>query len=165
MMMSAVQLVMFSSFDLDTFLPIARQAMGKGVAGKADAAGALYEQHNMLCVAGLLDGDEIDVEHLYSLAYLIAADSYNMQGILQVASLPHVVTPSSTRGIDVALASGTLALWCRAVVRGCQRSVEPGVRKVFNQIHQDLDNRNLWGILEGGAKRPLDDTTYLLEHK
>lgn len=165
MAMSAVQLVMFSNFDLDTFLPIARQAMGRGVAAKADAAGALEEQHNMLCVAGLLDGDEVDVEHLYSLAYLIAADSYDMQGILQVASLPHVVTQSAARGIDVALVSGTLALWCRAVIRGCQRPVESGVRKVFNKIHQDLHNRNLWGIVKYGSKRYLDDTTYLLENK
>ena len=55
--MIAVKLVMFSAFDMATFLPIARQVLGRGISGRADSEKLSAESHNMLCVAGLIDGD------------------------------------------------------------------------------------------------------------
>ena len=156
--MSAVKLVMFSAFDLGTFLPIARQAKGHGVTGDALSA----ELHNMLCVAGLIDGDAGDVENFYSLAYLIAADERDMPSIVQIASMPHIITDSVVRGIQAAVISGPLHGWLRAVQIGCRAEVAPEVRKVYNIIYKDLDSRSLCGTLKVKAYQQ-DDSTFLLE--
>ena len=162
--MSAAKLIMFTTFDLDTFLPIARKALGHGVSSKADTEALSDELHNMLCIAGLIEGDVLDVEDFYSLAYLIAADERDMPVIVQVASMPHIVADSVARGVQAAVIAGPLSGWLKAVQKGCSDNVVPEVRKIYNIIYKDLDSRSLCGTLKVRTRQQ-DDSTFLLEHK
>lgn len=163
--MIAVRLVMFSAFDLDEFLPIVRQALGHGVSGRADSEAITTELHNILCVAGMIDGEPEDVESLYHLAYLIAADDRDMPDILRVCAMPYIVTDSQTRGLQLALVSGPIIRWASAIRRGCIHRVSPEIRQVFNMIYTDLTNRSLEGILGRVRKESQSDGTFLLESK
>jgi len=163
--MIAVQMVMFSAFDLETYLPIARQALGRGLSGTADAAQLSDELRNMMCVAALTGDDVTFVEHLYFAAYLVAADERDMPEIIQIASMPHVTTNSATRGVQVSIISGPLTSWAPALLRGCRPDASVEARRVFNLIHKDLDRRSLCGILEGVRRRPRNDETFLLEYR
>jgi len=154
---------MYSAFDLDTFLPIAREALGHGVSARADAHSICDEMHNQLAIAGLVGGGQEDVERLYFVAYLIAADERDMPEIIQVASMPHIATPSTTRGLTVAIISGSLPKWRDAVCRGCKTSVSQGTRHVYNLIYKDLEKRALCATLK--VDRADDGTFLLLEHK
>jgi hypothetical protein len=155
--MIAVQLVMFSAFDLDTFLPIARKAKGRGVSADAITS----EVRNMLCVAGLIEGQVEDVEAFYTLAYLIAVDERDVSEIVQLAGMPHVVTDTVARGIQAVVITGTLHGWYKAVRLGCRASSAPQTRKIYNMIYTDLDKRGLCGTL--GVRKPSGDGTFLLE--
>jgi hypothetical protein len=162
--MSRVKLIMFSAFDLSTFLPIARQALGHGVSSKADTEALSDELRNMLCIAGLIEGNVTDVEDFYSLSYLIAADERDMPIIIQIASMPHIVSDSVVRGLQVAVVAGPLSGWLKAVQKGCSDNVAPEIRKVYNIIYKDLDSRSLCGTLKVRT-RSQDDSTFLLEYK
>ena len=159
--MSAVKLVMFSDFDLEAFLPIARKALGRGITSQTALSAELS---NMLSIAGLIDGDANDVESFYSLAYLIAADYRDMPHIIQIASMPHITTSSVARDIQVAVIAGPLSDWIKAVQKGCSSNVGTEVRKTYNIIYKDLDSRSLCDILKVRT-RPQEDSTFLLEHK
>jgi hypothetical protein len=156
-------MVMFSAFDLETYLPIARQAMGRGVSSSADNARVTEEMRNMMCVSGLVDG--ASVEHLYHAAYLVAADERDMPEIIQIASMPHITADSATRGIQVTIISGSLLSWSQAILRGCAASASVQARNIWNLIHKDLQKRSLCDILEGAKRRPQQDSTYLLEYR
>jgi hypothetical protein len=162
--MSAVKMIMFSAFDLETFLPIARKALGHGVSSKADAEALSSELHNMLCVSGLIEGSVEDVEDFYSLAYLIAADERDMPSIVQVASMPHIVADSVARGIQAAIIAGPISGWLKAVRKGCDDHVSSEVRKIYNIIYKDLDSRSLCDTLKVRTHQQ-DDSTFLLEYK
>jgi hypothetical protein len=156
--MNAVQLIMFSAFDLDTFLPIARKARGKGVSADAITP----EVRNMLCVAGLIDGEATDVEDFYTLAYLIAVDERDVPEIVQMAGMPHVVTDTVARGIQALIITGSLPKWQRAAKMGCRSCTSPQTRKIYNMIYTDLDKRGLCGALDV-YRSPSGDGTFLLE--
>ena len=163
--MIAVQMVMFSGFDLDTFLPIARQALGRGVSAKADNQMLPLELHNMTCVAGLVGGEAGDADLLYSMAYLVAADERDMPAIVQAAGMPHLGVDSQTRGVRVVLISGPMPGWRDALRRGCSAEVGVEVRRVYNLIYKDLTRRSLDGILKVVKRHPQQDATFLLEFK
>jgi len=164
--MSAVQLIMFSAFDMETFLPIARQALGHGVSAKADGQAPCEEVHNMMCVAGLINGEAVDVDHLYYAAYLVACDERDMPDVLSLAGMPHISVDSSTRGLRVAIISGSLPDWRNALRKGCSDGCESSVRKVYNRIYNDLTKRRLDGILGATSRRRQHtDSTFLLEFK
>jgi hypothetical protein len=149
---------MFSAFDLDTFLPIARKALGRGI---SDDTALTKEVHNMLCIAGLVEGGMDDVEAFYTLAYLIAVDERDVPEIVQLAGMPHIVTDTVARGILAMIITGPLSEWHHAVKRGCRASASPEARKIFNMIYTDLDKRGLNGTLE---RKATDDGTFLLEY-
>lgn len=163
--MIAVQLVMFSAFDMETFLPLARQALGHGLSSKADEHAVTTELHNMMCVANLMNGGPADIINLYNVAYLIAADERDMSGIIQIAGMPHVCVDSITRGVKVAIISGPLSEWQGAIRRGCSEGCELEVRKVYNKVYNDLIRRGLDGILGVADREPQGDSTFLLEFK
>lgn len=163
--MIAVKLVMFSAFDMNTFLPIARQAVGHGVSARADSEVIGTEAHNMMCVAGLVDGELEDVDQLYSAAYMIASDERDMPDIIQTAGMPHIWVDSQTRGIRVAILAGSIPEWRDAIRRGCSARTAIEVRKVFNRVATDLTQRSLDGILGKTVKRTQSDGTFLLEFK
>lgn len=163
--MIAVQLVMFSAYNTDVYLPIARTVIGHGVAARADAENTSDETHNMLCVAGLVDGMIEDVEQLYYAAYCVAADERDMPEIIAIAGLSHIWVDSIERGIRVAIISGSIPCWRDAIRRGCRPGCSSEVRKVYNKIYIDLTQRSLDSILDGAVRRPQEDNTFLLEFK
>ncbi len=163
--MIAVHPIMFSTFDLAAYLPIAREALGHGVSGKADAASVCDEIHNMMCTAGLFGGEAADVDHLYFVAYIIACDERDMPDVLSLAGMPHISVESQVRGLRVAILSGSLPEWRNALRKGCGRGCGSEVRKVYNRVANDLTNRGLEGIIGVVERKPQPDSTFLLEFK
>ena len=163
--MIAVKLVMFSAYNTDVYLQIARSVLGHGIATRADAESTSDETHNMLCVAGLVDGMLDDVEQLYYAAYGVAADERDMPEIIQVGGLSHIWVDSTERGVRVAVMSGSLPAWRDAICRGCRPGCGSEVRKVYNKVYIDLTQRSLDSIFEGAVRRPQEDNTFLLEFK
>lgn len=161
--MIAVRLVMFSAFDLDAFLPIARQAVGHGVSEKADAEASGAELHNMMCVTGLISGEVEEVDQLFHIAYAIACDERDMPDVVSIAGMPHIWIDCMTRGIRMAIISGSIPGWRDAIRRGCTNVVGLEVRKIYNKIYKDLTDRKLDGIIGVATKRPQQDATFLLE--
>ena len=163
--MSVVRLIMFSAFNLAEYLPIARQALGHGVSAKADAGAASDMAHNMMCVAGLIDGEATDVDHLYYAAYLVACDQRDLYDVLSLSAMSQISVESKRRGIRAAILSGSLPEWKAAIQRGCSKGCESEVRKVYNQIYKDLTTHGLGCILGMATERPQTDDTFLLEFK
>jgi hypothetical protein len=97
-----------------------------------------------------------------SFSVLITADERDMQDILEYCSgMPFVITDTVARSVQVSVVTGTLAQWRSAVISGCQPTVEPTVRMLFNRIVSLFEsvNLNVWMDCERKSEGP----TFLLE--
>ncbi len=168
--MSGVALVQFSEVNLSKFLPLCRQALDRGLADSADAAGCEPPLNHMLCIANMKNPVKASATsvkpymHLFHAGFIIAADERDCAEILELTSMPSVVTPSIERGISLMFIAGTLTQWRDAILKGCQREIGTEVRHTFNLVYTEFKNIGLEGSFNfksiGGR-----DRTFLLEFK
>jgi hypothetical protein len=88
-----------------------------------------------------------------------------MLDILQCAAgMPFVINDTISRGIQVAVITGTLAQWRDAVKSGSSPGVEVPVRQCFNKIHFLFESAGL-KVWSDCRERPAPDQTFYLEDK
>jgi len=102
--------------------------------------------------------------HLFHAGFIIAADERDCAEILELASMPSVVTPSIKRGISVMFVAGTLTQWRDAILKGCQRELSTEVRHTFNLVYTEFKNIGLEGAFNFKSISGRD-RTFLLEFK
>lgn len=167
----AAKLVGFSTLDLKHFLPIMQQALDRNVAVSADRAGVDPPLHHMLCVAGIKDENVRPTAAslkpyapLFHAAFLIGCDERDTAEVLEIASMPAIVTPTCQRGIDCLLLSGTMDKWVFAVMRGCSTNVNQEARKIYNSVYAEFARVRLDQLFDAN-RRAHADNTFLLEKK
>jgi len=167
----AAKLVGFTTLDLKTFLPIMQQALERNVADVPDRANVNPPLHHMLCVAGIKD-DSVrpsaaslkQYAHLFHAVFLVGCDERDTAAVLEIASMPAIVTPTCQRDVDCVLLSATLDVWIKAVVRGSQKSVTSEVRHIYNSIYGEFCRVHLEAMFETSRNNHTDGT-FLLEYK
>lgn len=169
--MSGVALVQFSEVNLHKLLPLCRQALDRGLADTADAAGCEPPLNHMLCIANMKTPVQasatsvIPYMHLFHAGFIIAVDERDCTEILELTSMPSIVTPSIERGISVMFVSGTLTQWRDAILKGCQKETGQEVRHIFNLVYTEFKNIGLAGAFNFKSKENPRDHTFLLEFK
>ena len=165
-------LIQTPSIDFTTFLGLSHKMFGSSPASAADASRRqLSDSERFLsCLAALKD-DSAPVSlppHLLthvSFSVLLAANERDMLDVLEYCgAMPFVAADTVARGIQAAVVTGTLAQWRDAVISGCQSSVEPTVRALFDKILAVFEAARLhvWNDCE---RRPHPDGTLLLEDR
>lgn len=168
--MSGVALVQFSEVNLSKLLPLCRQALDRGLADSADTAGCEPPLNHMLCIANMKAdvkasaASVIPYMHLFHAGFIIAADERDCTEILELASMPSIVTPSIKRDISVMFIAGTLTQWRDAILKGCQREISSEVRQVFNSVYTEFKNIGLAGAFNFKSTEGRD-RTFILEFK
>ncbi len=168
--MSGVALVQFSEVNLHKLLPLCRQALDRGLADSADAAGCEPPLNHMLCIANMKNPVQasatsvIPYIHLFHAGFIIAADERDCVEILELVSMPSIVTPSVNRDISMMFVAGTLTQWRDAILKGCQREVSHEVRQIFNSVYTEFKNIGLAGAFNFKSTEGRD-RTFLLEFK
>jgi hypothetical protein len=125
----------------------------------------------MLCIANMKAPvrasatSVIPYMHLFHAGFLIAADERDCTEILELASMPSIVTPSIERDISVMFVAGTLTQWRDAILKGCQKEIGQEVRHIFNLVYTEFKNIGLAGAFNFKSKENTRDRTFLLEFK
>lgn len=168
--MSGVVLVQFSYLNLEKLLPISRKILGRGLSEIADDSGYTPPLHHMLCVATIKSPDiRANSEsckpylNMFHAGFLIAADERDFIEILELASIPAIVTETIERGYNAGFLTGTLSQWKDALLRGCQKEVSREVRHVYNQIYREFKNVGLTNVFDFNQVEQRDET-FLLEY-
>jgi hypothetical protein len=175
-MSAGVALVLLSNLDLNTLLPLSREILGYSPAKAADGVTIPLSNsaHQLACVAAFKDSKApptvrvaIPYLELFHAGFLIAADERDLVDILEISAMPFVITDTLQRGIQVAIVSGTLDDWARAVKLAChpQASINRDIRYVYNAIYTQLCNIGLKDIFGDLRTTELHDKTFLLEDK
>jgi hypothetical protein len=170
--MSAVALVQFSEVNLHKLIPLCRQALDRGIADVADAAGCEPPLNHMLCIAAMKTHDiKANAEavrpymNMFHAGFIIAVDERYCAEILELASMPSIMTPSVERGLSVMFIAGNLSQWRDAILKGCQKEVSREARETFNKIYTEFKNIGLAGAFSFKSKDHTRDQTFLLEYK
>jgi len=169
--MSGVALIQFSNLDLKKYLVLGRQGFDRNLAEAADSAGHEPPLHHMLCVAGMKNPDAKSVDDLvayldlFHAGFMIVADERDWTEILELASMPCILSQSVQRGLDVGIMTGTLTQWRTALLRGCQKEASGAARGTFNAIYNEFRKVGISGAFEFRTKQNTRDTTFLLEHR
>lgn len=169
--MSGVALVQFSSVEVPKLLVLGRQSLDRNLAEGADSAGQKPPLHHMLCIASIKNPDAksakdvIPYMPMFNAGFLIAADERDWPEILELASMPCVLTESIERGLLVGFLSGNLTQWSVAILRGCQKETSREVRGTYNKIYTEFKNIGLSPIFKFSSKTNNRDHTFLLEYK
>lgn len=157
--------------DFKTLLVVSHQALGYSIAAASD--GSRRDQHPaekfLSCLAALRDqhapaGLTPNLLTHVSFSVLIIADEFDTLDILECAAgMPFVTTETQSRGVQLTLASGTLAQWRDAVVTGTRKS--GAVQSLYCQImsHFEAVNLNPWS--DFNKKWATDGGLFLLENK
>ena len=162
-------LIQQPAVDFSTFLGLCHQMLGYSPAAVADASPRkLHDAERFLSCLSALKEKNASVglpPHLLthvSFSVLLAADERDMKDILEYCSgMPFVIADTLARGVQAAVVTGSLAQWRDAVISGCQFSVEPSVRFLFNKILGLFEgvNLNIWPDCERKQVGP----TFLLQ--
>lgn len=135
-------LITTPAIDFATLLAVSYQALGYSPSSAADSSPfPLSDTERYLACLGAMKDQTAPVAlppHLLahvSFSMLIAGDRDDMYDLLELcAGMPFVQTDTLTRGVQIAVVTGTLSQWREAVISGCQPSVLPSVRAIFNII-------------------------------
>lgn len=161
-------LIQVPSIDFRTFVGLSNKALGRSPCAAADASRRYLSdaERFLSCLAAMRD-EKAPVglpPHLLkhvSFSAFIGADERDMLEILQVASMPFVVTETIARGVQIAVVTGTLDQWRDAVISGCAKGVPTPVRHCFNKLHGLFTAAGL-KVWPDYSPRPGPDQTYLL---
>jgi hypothetical protein len=169
--MSGVALVQFSSLNLEKLLPIGRKILDRSLSEISDDSGYDPPLHHMLCVASIKSQDiKSNPEscapylNMFHAGFLIAADERDFTEILELASVPAIVTETIQRGYSVGFLAGSLSQWKDALLRGCQKEVSREVRHIYNKVYWEFKNIGLSSIFNFNQIEHRD-STFLLEYK
>ena len=169
--MSGVALIQFSNLDLQKYIILGRQGFDRNLAAAADGTGHEPPLHHMLCVAGMKNPDAKTADDLapyldlFHAGFMLVADECDWTEILELASMPCVLSQSVERGVDVGVLSGTLTQWRNAMLRGCQRETSRAARWTFNQIYNEFNKVGIAGAFKFRTKQSSRDNTFLLEYR
>ena len=169
--MSGVALVQFSDVDLETLLPLGRQAFDRNLAVEADRQGHDPPLHHMLCIANMKNPQARTAEdarpyaNLFHAGFIVACNDRDAAEVLEVAGMPSVMVETVERGYLALFISGSIAQWREAVLRGCQPEVSRGTREVYNGIYTKFKSLGLAPLFNVKSRPSRRDQTFLLEHK
>lgn len=167
-----VALVQTPVIDFNTFLTVSNQALGYDVSTAVNASlvNRTDAERFISCLAAMQDrkakpGCSPRLLCHVSVSVMIAADDVDMFDILSVCQMPFICVDTRVRGVQLAVATGTLRDWRDAVKFGLSRECRnQNVRMGFNRIMGLFTaiNVDLW---KGCTSTPQPDGTLLLEDK
>lgn len=171
-MKPSVAMIWEPSIDFSTLLGVAQQALGYSPGAKADQVrrdmpdgerfiSILSAFHDAAAPAGLTPNL---LSHV-SYSVLIVADERDLIDIAEAcAGISMVCADTVSRGLMIAVLTGTLAKWRDAVKTGSVASAQYNVRAAFNDILRLFDGRGL-SVWKDQVSKSLADHTFLLEDK
>lgn len=171
-MKPSVAIIWEPAFDFATLIGVAQQALGYSPGAKADQVkrempdaerfvSILSAFHDPQAPAGLTPNL---LSHL-SFSFLIVADERDLIEIVEAS--PGMALASAetvSRGVMLAVLTGTLAQWRDAVKTATVPSAQYTVRACFCDIMRQFDERGL-SVWKDQTIKPLPDHTFLLEDK
>lgn len=171
-MKPSVAIIWEPAFDFATLLGVAQQALGYSPGAKADQAkrevpdaerfvSILAAFHDPQAPAGLTPNL---LPHL-SFSFLIVAEERDLIEIIE-ASPGMAITAADTvsRGVMLAVLTGTLAQWRDAVKTATVPTSQLNVRACFCDILRQFDERGL-SVWKDQVSKQLPDKTFYLEDK
>ena len=168
--MSGVAMVQFSTLDLKKLLPLGRAAFGRSLSEPADSINSNPPLHHMLCVASMKEPDLrpsaqacIPYANLFHAGFVIAVDERDSAEVLEIASMPCLMSETLQRGTMAIFLSGSLSQWKDAVLRGCVKTTTREARHIYNLIYAEFNKLGL-GPLFSARKKEQNDNTFLLEY-
>lgn len=171
-MKPSVVIIHEPAIDFATLLGVAQQALGYSPGAKADQVrrdmpdgerfiSILSAFHDAAAPAGLTPNL---LSHI-SYSVLVVAEERDLIDIAEAASgISMVCADSVSRGVMLAVFTGTLAKWRDAVKTGSVASAQYNVRSAFNDILRQFDERGL-SVWKDQVAKPIADQTFLLEDK
>ncbi len=169
-MSSHAILIQQPSIDFTQFLGMSHEMFGYAISAKADASRKqLTDTERFLSCLAAMQNEEAPVSlppnlltHV-SFSVLVAIDDREMLDVLTCCSkMPFVVADTVARGIQVAVITGSLSQWRRAVLAGCRVEAQPSVRELFNKILSIFEAACL-DVWSDCRRRAGPDNTLLLE--
>ena len=147
--------------------------LGYSLSAQVDAS---RKQHHdasrfLSCLSAIRDpkaqaGLNPNLLNFVSFAVLIAAEERDLLDILECGGgMPFVQSETISRGIFMAVVSGTLAQWRDAVKAGTTPLVEHNVRWCYCKVKEQFDQNGLGDVWKDFTSKPMNDGTFLLEDK
>ncbi len=123
-------LIACPAIDFPTLLSLAHQALGRNIAGAADASHRQLgdAEKFLLCLAALKDQSaEITPKLLSHVSFgvLVIADERDLPDILDMTSGMSFVRAMTVPNVEIAVISGTLLQWRNAVASGTNEAAPP----------------------------------------
>ncbi len=171
-MKPSVTIIWEPAFDFTTLLGVAQQALGYSPGAKADQVkrempdaerfvSILTAFHDPQAPAGLTPNL---LSHL-SFSILFVADERDLIDIVEASpGMAIVATETVSRGVMLAILTGTLAQWRDAVKTATTPTSQYNVRSCFCDIMRQFEERGL-SVWKDHVVKPQPDHTFYLEHK
>jgi len=164
-------LFLIPSMNTSTFLTLANDMLGYSPARAADLAELKNQQHLLSCLASFRDKNSLanvkSADDVYDLVYygcLFASEDEDMSAILEILNgMPFALTSTRIRGIQAAIATGSLRKWKTAIMRGCRADQPKLIRKVYDHLYMQFCAIGLTEAFSIKHKRALPDQTFTLE--
>jgi len=157
------------NIDFNTFLGLSKQALGRSIVSKVDAAERdMSDAEKFISCLGAMLSPKISAGFIPSLlnhvsfSIFVGAETRDMLDILQcAASMPFVAVDTIAGSVQIAVITGTLAQWRDAVKSGSEPTAELPVRQCFNKVYAlfKAADLNVWSDFR--AKQANDQTFYL----
>jgi len=169
----SVVLIQQPKIDFDTLLTLTNKLLGYSPAAKIDQSRLEHSdaERFISCLAALRDpnapaGITPNLLGHASYSALIAADERDVLDILEAVSGMHfVVAETVSRGVMLAVVTGTLAQWRDAVKTGTSQNGELNVRACWCHIMSLFTQAGLANLWKDCVTKPLKDNTFYLEDK
>lgn len=160
-----------TSVDFNTFLGAAYQILGYSPSEAIDKSPLKRSdpERFISCLAAIKHRQApvgltpAFLDHV-SFSAMVVADERDLIDIVACCGMPFVTGETVSRGVLIAVVSGTLSQWRDAIKIGCRPESEADVRHVFNVLHQKFDALGL-DVWRDCQPKSLSDRTYLLEDK
>lgn len=164
-------LLLVPMMNTPAFLTLATEMLGYSPARAADSAGLKNQSHLLACLAAFRDKKapanvkaSRDVYNLLHYGCLFASDDIDMPAILEVLDgMSFALTDTKVRGVQAAIATGSLRMWKTAVIRGCRADQPEFIRRVYDKIYTQFCNLGLSDVFLVKNKKTLSDQTFTLE--
>ena len=164
-------LLLTPSMNIPAFLTLANDMLGYSPARAADANGLKGQQYMLACLSAFRDKNKpanvksaTDVYNLLQYGCLFAAEDLDIAILLEVLDgMPFALTDTKVRGIQAAIATGSLRQWKTAILRGCRVSQPEFVRQVFDNLYVQFCSAGLSEVFSIKHRKELPDQTFTLE--